>query len=193
MPYLRFCRWQVVFCFAIGAVSEVSRPLRVACPVQILLYPLLRSGPPRSSYSSDVSSARIARAISLVERHLVSRASKSLFQPSLAPLVPSTVEKLRAFHPPAAVAASSLPVLPESSPRIHVDGKVLADLVKGKVANGSSPGPSGWTGELLLALTGDPDCLAGIVALVEDIINGLLDDRARSVLLASTLIATKRR
>ena len=128
----------------------------------------------------------------MVERHLVSRASKSLFQPSLAPLVPSTVEKLRALHPPAAVPASSLPSLPESSPRIHVDGKVLADLVKGKVANGSSPGPSGWTGELLLALTGDPDCLAGIVALVEDIINGLLDDRARSVLLASTLIATEK-
>ena len=92
----------------------------------------------RSSYSSDVSTARIARAISLVERHLVSRASKSLFQPSLAPLVPSTVEKLRALHPPAAVPASSLPALPESSPRIHVDGKVLTDLVKGKVANGSS-------------------------------------------------------
>jgi hypothetical protein len=55
-----------------------------------------------------------------------------------------------------------------------------------KVANGSAPGPSGWTGELIKALVGDADCLAGLVALVEDIINGDLDDSARKYLLSSS-------
>lgn len=35
------------------------------------------------------------------------------------------------------------------APRIHIDSQVLASLIKEKVANGSAPGPSGWTGELL--------------------------------------------
>src|ERR1700734_2964527 len=61
-----------------------------------------------------------------------------------------------------------------------------------KVANGSAPGPSGWTGELIKALVGDADCLAGLVALVEDIINGDLDDSARKFLLSSSLIASEK-
>ena len=61
-----------------------------------------------------------------------------------------------------------------------------------KVANGSAPGPSGWTGELIKALVGDADCLAGLVALVEDIINGDLDDGARKLLLSSSLIASEK-
>ena len=61
-----------------------------------------------------------------------------------------------------------------------------------KVANGSAPGPSGWTGELIKALVGDADCLAGLVALVEDIINGDLDDSARKYLLSSSLIASEK-
>ena len=53
-------------------------------------------------------------------------------------------------------------------------------------------GPSGWTGELIKALVGDADCLAGLVALVEDIVNGDLDDGARKLLLSSSLIASEK-
>ena len=38
---------------------------------------------------------------------------------------------------------------------------------------------------LARSLVGDADCLAGLVALVEDIVNGDLDDCARKLLLSS--------
>ena len=69
---------------------------------------------------------------------------------------------------------------------------MLFCLVIRKVANGSAPGPSGWSGELIKALVGDADCLAGLVALVEDIVNGDLDDSARKLLLSSSLIASEK-
>ena len=59
--------------------------------------------------------------------------------------MPSTVESLRKLHPPS--NGSRCPPLPDSAPRIHVDGAVLSALVVRKVANGSAPVPSGWTGE----------------------------------------------
>jgi hypothetical protein len=49
--------------------------------------------------------------------------------------------------------------------------------------------PLGWSGEFLLPLVADEDCLMGLAALTEDIINGRLDDRARNYLLVSNLIA----
>ena len=101
--------------------------------------------------------------------------------------MPSTIESLRKLHPPS--SGHRCPNLPDAAPRIHVDGIVLSALVSRKVANGSAPGPSGWTGELVKALVGDADCLAGLVTLVEDIVNGDLDESARKFLLSSSLIA----
>ena len=126
----------------------------------------------------------------MLERGHISRATRCLFQRGLAPLVSSTVESLRKLHPPS--SDSKCPSLPDSAPRIHVDGVVLSDLVLRKVANGSAPGPSGWTGELVKALVGDADCLAGLVTLVEDIVNGDLDESARKLLLSSSLIASEK-
>ena len=126
----------------------------------------------------------------MLERGFISRTTRCLFQRGLAPLVPSTVESLRKLHLPS--SGAPCPILPDSAPRIHVDGVVLSGLVMRKVANGSAPGPSGWTGELIKALVGDADCLAGLVALVEDIINGDLDDSARKYLLSSSLIASEK-
>ncbi len=120
----------------------------------------------------------------------MSKATRSLFQSSLAPFTPANVETLSRLHPPA--SSSALPHLPSSAPRIHVDSSIIATLVSEKVANGSAPGPSGWTGEHLQALVGDPDCLSGIVAIVEDIVNGDFSEDARVLLLSSTLIASEK-
>ena len=156
----------------------------VLCPALYLFLLLRLFLLPPPSPSSD---SRIARAKA---RGFISRATRCLFQRGLAPLVPSTVESLRKLHPPS--SGAPCPILPDSAPRIHVDGVVLSGLVMRKVANGSAPGPSGWTGELIKALVGDADCLAGLVALVEDIINGDLDDSARKYLLSSSLIASEK-
>ena len=74
----------------------------------------------RSLVSSDAS--RLSRAVTLIERGLVSRATRSLFQSSLAPFTPANVDTLSRLHPPA--SSSALPSLPSSAPRIHVDGSI---------------------------------------------------------------------
>ena len=50
-----------------------------------------------------------------------------------------------------------------------MDPERLVVLVK-KLARGAAPGTSGWTGELLLALVDDEECLAFLVSLVQDVL-----------------------
>ncbi len=104
--------------------------------------------------------------------------------------MPSNVDALSRLHAPA--SSSALPSLLSSAPRIHVDSSILAMLVNEKVANGSAPGFSDWTGEHLQALVGDSDCMAGIVAIVEEIVNGDFAEDARVLLLSSSLIASEK-
>lgn len=56
------------------------------------------------------------------------------------------------------------------------------------MVNGSAPGPSGWTAEMVRVLTEDPDCLTGLVMLIQDITNGNLPDSIKPFLLPSNLI-----
>jgi len=64
----------------------------------------------------------------------------------------------------------------------------MTSLVARKLKNGSSGGPSGWTGELVFALLDDPDCVQGLGALIGDMLNGHLPDQARAYLTCSVLI-----
>ena len=43
-------------------------------------------------------------------------------------------------------------------------------------------------GDLVAALIGDADCLRGLCVLVEDILNGTLDEVSRRFLMASLLV-----
>ena len=79
--------------------------------------------------------------------------------------------------------------LPDTSPRIVVDPDIVAELVKDRIATGAAAAYTGWTGELLLSLIEDSDCLNGIAAIIEDQLNGTLDDVARDYILGSSLIA----
>ena len=141
---------------------------------------------PASGAQSDPQLARVLRAKALVEMKRLSRATKALLQGDLASMTESTITALRALHPKA---TDPVPALPEEAPRIQVDTEVLVSLVRKRVANGSSPSYSGWTGELLLALLDDLDCLHGLAQIVEDQLNGSLDDMTRDFILGSCLIA----
>ena len=61
--------------------------------------------------------------------------------------------------------------------------KIICQMV-----NGSAPGPSGWTAEMVRVLTEDPDCLTGLAMLIQDITNGNLPDSIKPFLLPSDLI-----
>ena len=95
------------------------------------------------------------------------------------------IQQLRDLHPPA---TGPVPPLPPTVPLVEVDLDILITLINSKLQNGSAPGPSGWTGEMLAALIGDQECAQALRILVQDIFNGELDDNARSYLVASRLI-----
>ena len=65
---------------------------------------------------------------------------------------------------------------------------VMAKLLR-RSDNGSASGPSGWGGNMLSSLTQSALCRMGIIALLKDIVNNNLPERARQLLLASRLVA----
>ena len=145
-----------------------------------------RSAP--ASRKGDPLLQRVLRANELVSQGYLAKGVKSLLNDGLSPVNKDVFEALQALHPKQ---SEPVPDLPVSSPRIIVDSKVLSKLITDRTVNGSSPATSGWTGELLAALIGDPICLEGLTCLVSDICNGDLPESDRA-LLGSTLISGKK-
>jgi hypothetical protein len=139
--------------------------------------------------NTDPIATRVLRAKALTQQGHLGRATRVLFQDGLAPMDTNSIADLEFLHPPA-----SDPVpLPNDAPSLQrVDPDVLASIVRRSMANGSAPAGSGWTGDLLNALVDDSDCLAGIAALVNDIINGSLPDACRPLFLSSILVGAKK-
>ena len=83
--------------------------------------------------------------------------------------------------------------MPEHSNHITIN---LADsanekafrLMIEKMANGSAPGISGWTGDMLKVLYDDRNCRFGLAQLISDICNGELPDEAKEYILPSHLV-----
>lgn len=107
-----------------------------------------------------------------------------LSQSSLAPLTPS-ISALKKLHPGA---SAPVPPLPPDAPPLHVDPDVIKLHLRNRLTNGAHSGPSGWTGELLQALSADNDCLLGLSYIIEDILNGNPPPASRDLLLASSLL-----
>ena len=131
-----------------------------------------------------------SRATALARAGYVSRAAKAFTQGGLQSVSPEVVEQLRGLHPPR---SDPPPPLPDTVPHIRVDSELLSKIINTKLKNGSAPGPSGWTGELIALLVDDPGCLEALGVLVCDILNGSLDDPSRELIMASLLIAGPKR
>ena len=117
----------------------------------------------------------------------MARATQNLFQKQLSPVTDQTISHMKKLHPPS---LNTSPPLPSNAPTFHqVDLDTLSKIVRKSLSNGSSPAGSGWTGDILIPLVGDKDCLAGLGILVRDIISGTLPDSCRTLLLSSILIA----
>ena len=129
---------------------------------------------------------KLRRAAALANSGFLGRATKCLLQGSLASVDEKVIEQLRELHPAATEKAPPLPV--DTVPVIDVDIVTLRKLIDKKLKNGSAGGPSGWTGELIGALIGDSECEQALAVLIRDLINGSLNDKARSYLMASLLI-----
>ena len=130
------------------------------------------------------------------QRHAIHYAVKSLVNQSMfngGDLSEDDFIACDSLHPKRKRAVRALP----SEAKEHtvvVDRLSLADIIHKKVANGSQPGPSGMTGEMLSSMMRDDRCSTGITALVQALIDGTLSarPRVRSLVLASRLVlATK--
>jgi hypothetical protein len=132
----------------------------------------------------------IARSVALTREGHYRRAVNALS--STTPLVDTAqMDKLlllQQLHPLPLPLDSILPVLPSDTPLITVDAdEGLVKIIR-QMINGSAPGPSGWTTEMVGVLTADEDCLTGLAMLIQDITNGTLPDSTKPFLLPSNLI-----
>ncbi len=153
------------------------------------LFASASSHPPRHARHTDATTRSIHRANDLAKRNHLARATRTLFFEGLADVPPGDagLALFRPFHPQGP-PSSSLPRAPPDAPFTYTE--VDVDFIKTikLMANGASPSSSGWTGELLAALTPDVDCMQALAAFTSDIRNGVLDHRARDCLLASRLM-----
>jgi hypothetical protein len=146
------------------------------------------------SRSSDaLLSSRIRRCVATVKAggpHALSRAVRVLTQGVPADPTSDTVSKLKELHPgnkrsvPAPPANGAVP--------IAIDDNLLRKIIKRRLANGSAPGISGWTGELILVLSQCEHCLAGLKAIVSDGLNGRLPEASRNSLVGRRLLPIRK-
>jgi len=165
---------------AIRSLSKQLSSVRTSQPLPL----------PLPKRDMDPKKAKVAKALFLAKQGHLSRATQTLFQNPLPQVDTDVLAALAKLHP-SRDSKSQLPPLPQDAPRLRVDPDDLVKIIK-KLANGAAPAASGWTGELLVALVEDSDCLAGIECLITDILNGDMSDEARTILTASVLIPTQK-
>lgn len=145
-----------------------------------------RQGKSEEPGLADVGIQRIQKATTLVHEGHVRRAVRSLLSDGIPSISATTIANLKSLHPRG---PELLPSCPEEAPILmRIDRDVLKNIVTRELANGSAPGRSGWTGDLLKALVDDEQCLDGMVALTMSIANGKVRGKAKAALLCSVLV-----
>ena len=142
----------------------------------------------RSQYfarKAEQDAKQVARALAKLRSGYVGRAMTELTRPDMTALTPKDLQALHELHPgaPANVVMPALPTVAALS----VDAVALKAVLKDQ-KNGSAPGPSGWSGDLLALLGRDDKCVRLLAVLVQDITNGLVPHDVRDHLLACKLI-----
>ena len=141
----------------------------------------------KSKSSKPPMSFKMKKALQLAQCGYLSRAAKTLLQDgeAIGPS-PEVYEKLLKLHP----AGPHL----ERHERKDVGqwvslGQASVKEVVRKAQNGASPGPSGWTAELLNVALKNPTFAKEFTSLMKDILNGDISERAAELLRMSRLVA----
>ena len=101
---------------------------------------------------------------------------------------PDKLYLLAKVHPLPDPHDSLLPTLPLSATLATIPADDQLVKLLSQLVNGSAPGPSGWTFEMVKTLSSDPECLSGLALLLQDITNGTLPRSIKPFLLSSNLI-----
>jgi hypothetical protein len=139
----------------------------------------------------NIDSACIEEAVRQVSMGYLGQAKRALKQSlSAAPAhTEATYNQLLRLHPQS---VQELPPLPEdSADQLLEKNRDMDAFIKHihKIDNGSTPGPSQWSGHMLRVLTADSTCMESLMDLMNDIINGKIPAAARSFLMSSRLVA----
>jgi len=131
---------------------------------------------------------QVHRAAALARAGHLRRATQVIERPPLPPLTRDRIAHLISLHPrrqinmrpPADLADCVTPV---------VDAAALLKFIR-DCDDGSAAGPSNLTAAHLVAIASDKDCLTGLCAIVQDVINGDLEPEAADTITAAISIAT---
>lgn len=149
------------------------------------------------SLTGGSSHERKSRAAQEVDEELVPdseghtrKAVRTLLSEGIPTISEQAISDLKQLHPQG---PDSLPKCPSTAPPVmNMDKEILKNIAIRELANGSAPGRSGWTGDLLKALVYDEQCLDGLSALAIEIANGNIRGRAKAALLCSVLVGLKK-
>jgi hypothetical protein len=147
--------------------------------------------PRTAERSADVRKANRAAAIVRSGRkHALSRAAKSLVQSGAVDVDEKVVATLKSLHPPSSsvVHADAVMALDAKDTVAIIEKDRFCKVVKKSVSNGSSPGPSGLSGEMLEVLVDDNDCCDGLISITNALVNGRMPSALYDVLLCSWLL-----
>ena len=130
---------------------------------------------------------KINKATTLVKEGHVRRAVRGMLSKGTVTVDERVIKALEELHPKG---PNYIKQCPKSAPKmLKIDKELIKEIVKRELATGSAPGRSGWTGDLVLALVEDQECLDGIAVMTRTMINGEIKGKAKTRLLSSTLIA----
>ena len=109
----------------------------------------------------------------------------------LDPTEPEVLQQLREMHPGQREDLPSLPAC--ASYTALTSNQKFVKFLKTKICKGQAPGPSGWTGEMILPLIEDPDVMELLAYFLNDFKNGLLPKELKPYLLPANLLALKKK
>ena len=126
------------------------------------------------------------RAKALVRRGLIREAIQLIERAPLPELTIERINYLISLHP---ARRRDIPTPPSSSIPAVLTGDELKKLIR-RCDHGKAPGPSGLTAGHLAGLVLDPQCLAGLVAIIQDIAEGNLSPEATDIITSAVSVAT---
>ena len=138
---------------------------------------------------------RITAAKALIKQGYIGRSAKKLVEGIMANSGDATIyQQLQSLHPKCDTPLPPSPIDTKQSPSFHliIDTNNDFKAFIRRLANGSSPGPSGWTFDLLAQSCdgSSQQCVVDTIALfIERLVNGTLPTALKEYLLPSNLVA----
>jgi hypothetical protein len=122
----------------------------------------------------DQRAKAISKATTLIKAGHKMRAVNTLLQDAqVRELTNEVAEQLKSLHPPA---SDPLPSVDDLWKKIFLKEQDVARFSRRFFDKGAAPGPSGWTGAMIIPLLENQVCRRGLAIVFTHIINGSIPD-----------------